>query len=141
MSIQKGSVVTLHYTGTLEDGTEFDSSRGRDPLEFTVGGDMLIPGFENGVIGHEAGDQFTLTVKPEDGYGAYSEELVFAVPLDQVPEHITPETGMVLELTGEEGDMDVTIIDVTDTTVLLDANHALAGETLTFALEILHVKD
>ena len=139
MSIQKGSIVTLHYAGTLEDGTEFDSSRGRDPLEFTVGEEMLIPGFEHGVIGHEQGDRFTITVAPEDGYGAYSEELVFEVPLDQVPEHITPETGMVLELTGEEGDMEVTVIDVTDTTVLLDANHTLAGEKLTFDIEILQV--
>jgi peptidylprolyl isomerase len=141
MSIQKGSVVTLHYTGTLEDGTEFDSSHGREPLEITVGEEMLIPGFENSLIGHEQGESFTFTVKPEDGYGAYSEELVFTVPLDQVPDHITPETGMVLELTGEDGEMDVTIIDVTDTTVLLDANHALAGETLTFAVEILRVTD
>lgn len=139
MRIHKGSVVRLHYTGTLEDGVEFDSSRGRDPLEFTVGEEMLIPGFENGVIGHEKGDRFTITVDPEDGYGEYSEELVFEVPLDQVPEHITPETGMVLELTGEEGEMEVTVIDVTDTTVLLDANHTLAGEKLTFDIEIMQV--
>jgi peptidylprolyl isomerase len=123
--------------GTLEDRTEFDSSCGRDPLEFTVGEEMLIPGFEQGVIGHEQGDRFTITVNPEDGYGAYSEELVFETPLCQIPEHIIPETGMVLELTGEDGDMEVTVIDVTDTTVLLDANHALAGETLTFDIEIL----
>lgn len=140
MSIQQGSVVTLHYTGTLEDGTEFDSSRGRDPLVFTVGEEMLIPGFENGVLGHDKGDQFKVTVDPEDGYGEYSEELVFEVPLDQVPDHITPETGMVLELTGEEGDMEVTIIDVTETSVLLDANHTLAGETLTFDIEIVDVR-
>lgn len=140
MSIQKGSVVTLHYTGTLEDGTEFDSSRGREPLQFTVGEEMLIPGFENGVIGHVKGDAFKITVNPEDGYGEYSEELVFEVPIDQVPEHITPETGMVLELTGDEGDMEVTIIDVTEETVMLDANHTLAGEILQFDVEILDVK-
>ena len=140
MAIQKGSVVTLHYTGTLEDGTEFDSSQGRDPLTFTVGEEMLIPGFENGVEGHEKGDTFSVTVSPEDGYGEYSEELVFQVPLDQVPEHITPETGMVLELTGEEGDMEVTIIDVAEDHIVLDANHSLAGETLKFDIEILDVK-
>ena len=140
MSIQKGSVVTLHYTGTLEDGTEFDSSRGREPLEFTVGEEMLIPGFENGVVAREKGDCFTIMVNPEDGYGEYSEELVFEVPLEQVPEHIMPETGMILELTGEDGEMEVTVVDVTDTTVLLDANHILAGEKLTFDIEILNVK-
>ena len=140
MRIRKGSAVTLHYTGTLEDGTEFDSSRGREPLVFTVGEEMLVPGFELGVIGHEQGDRFSLTVDPEDGYGEYSEELIFEVPLNQVPEHITPEIGMVLELTGDEGEMEVTIIDVKDTTVLFDANHALAGEKLTFDIEIINVK-
>ena len=140
MSIKKGNVVTLHYTGTLENGTEFDSSRGREPLEFTIGEEMLIPGFENGVLAREKGDRFTLVVNPEDGYGEYSEELVFEVPLEQIPEHIVPETGMVLELTGEEGEMEVTVIDVTETTVLFDANHTLAGEKLTFDIEILNVK-
>ena len=140
MAIENGSVVTLHYTGTLEDGTEFDSSRGREPLTFTVGEEMLISGFENGVMGHEKGDTFAVTVNAEDGYGEYSEELVFQVPLDQVPEHITPETGMVLELNGEEGDMEVTIIDVAEDHILLDANHSLAGETLKFDIEIVDVK-
>ena len=140
MAIQTGSVVTVHYTGTLDDGTEFDSSRGHEPLTFTIGEEMLIPGFENGVCQHDKGDRFTVVVSPEDGYGEYSEELVFQVPLDQVPEHITPETGMVLELTGEEGDMEVTIIDVNEDSVMLDANHSLAGETLHFDIEILDVK-
>ena len=140
MAIQTGSVVTVHYTGTLDDGTEFDTSRGHEPLTFTIGEEMLIPGFENGVCEHAKGDRFTVVVSPEDGYGEYSEELVFQVPLDQVPEHITPETGMVLELTGEEGDMEVTIIDVTEDSVMLDANHSLAGETLHFDIEILDVK-
>jgi len=140
MRIRKGSTVTLHYTGTLEDGTEFDSSRGREPLVFTVGEGVLIPGFEIGLIGHEKGDSFTFTVNPEEGYGEYSEELIFEVPLEQIPEHITPEIGMILELTGDEGEMEVTVIDVTDTTVLFDANHTLAGEKLTFDIEIIHVK-
>ncbi len=140
MAIQNGSVVTVHYTGTLDDGTEFDSSRGREPLTFTVGEETLIPGFEKGVMGHEKGQQFTVDVSPEDGYGDYSEELVFQVPLDQVPEHITPETGMVLELSGEEGEMEVTIIDVAEDHLLLDANHSLAGETLHFDIEVLDVQ-
>jgi peptidylprolyl isomerase len=140
MSIAQGSIVSLHYTGRLEDGTEFDASRGRDPLTFTVGDETLISGFENGVIGHTTGDRFTLRVAPEDAYGEYSEELVFEVPLDRIPDHITPEVGMVLELTSEEGEMDVTVIDVMETGVLLDANHTLAGEWLTFDIEILDWK-
>jgi peptidylprolyl isomerase len=140
MSITRGSVVSLHYTGSLDDGTEFDASRGRGPLTFTVGEESLIPGFEDGVIGHSAGDRFTLRIAPADAYGEYSEELVFEVPLERIPDHITPETGMVLEMSAQEVEMEVAVIDVTETSVLLDANHALAGEWLTFDIEILEWK-
>lgn len=140
MTIQNDSTVILHYTGTLDDGTEFDSSRGRDPLEFIMGQEMLIPGFESALVGRTKGDKFVISVEPEEGYGEYSEELVFEVPLEEVPDEITPEVGMVLELNSEEGDVEVAIIDVTETSVLLDANHALAGEVLTFDIEIIDVK-
>ncbi len=140
MSIQIGNVVSLHYTGTLSDGTVFDTSLDREPLEFTVGDEMLIPGFEAAVIGRTVGDKFSVTISPDDAYGEYSEELVFELPLSEVPQDITPEVGTTLELVGDEGELEVTIIDLTEETVLLDANHELAGEQLTFEIEILAVK-
>ena len=140
MSIQIGNVVSLHYTGTLSDGTVFDTSLDREPLEFTVGDEMLIPGFEAAVIGRTVGDKFSVIISPDDAYGEYSEELVFELPLSEVPQDITPEVGTTLELVGDEGELEVTIIDLTEETVLLDANHELAGEQLTFEIEILAVK-
>ncbi len=140
MSIQIGNVVSLHYTGTLSDGTVFDTSLDREPLEFTVGDEMLIPGFEAAVIGRTVGDKFSVTISPDDAYGEYSEELVFELPLSEVPQDITPEVGTTLELVGDDGELEVTIIDLTEETVLLDANHELAGEQLTFEIEILAVK-
>ena len=140
MSIQIGNVVSLHYTGTLSDGTVFDTSLDREPLEFTVGDEMLIPGFEAAVIGRTVGDKFSVIISPDDAYGEYSEELVFELPLSEVPQDITPEVGTTLELVGDDGELEVTIIDLTEETVLLDANHELAGEQLTFEIEILAVK-
>lgn len=140
MSIQVGNVVRVHYTGSLSDGTVFDTSVDQEPLEFTVGEEMLIPGFEQAVIGRTVGDKFTVTISPDDAYGEYSEELVFELPLSELPEGLEPEVGSSLELVGDEGELEVTIIDVMDQTVLLDANHELAGEELVFEIEILSVK-
>ncbi len=141
MSIKENSTVVLHYKGTLEDGTIFDSSYDRgEPVEFTLGNEELIPGFENGLLNHEKGDKFAISIEPEDAYGEYSNDLIFEVSLDEVPEEIQPEVGLVLELNTEDGDIEVTIIDVTDTTIMLDANHSLAGEKLNFDIEIIDIK-
>ena len=140
MAIKKGDIVFVHYTGTLDDGNEFDSSRGRDPLEFVMGGGMIIPGFEAAVEGKNTGNSVSVTIPPEKAYGEHSREMVLVVPRSELPRHIDPEPGMWLQLETEQGDLDVLISRVTDTEVELDGNHPLAGETLHFAIDIVDVK-
>ena len=140
MAIKKGDTVFVHYTGTMDDGSEFDSSRGRDPLEFVMGGDMVIPGFEAAVAGKNTGDAVSVTIPPTEAYGERNDEMVLVVPRSEVPKQIDPAPGMWLQLTTEQGDLDVLITRVTDTEVELDGNHPLAGKTLHFAIEIVNVK-
>ncbi|CAI3227803.1 FKBP-type peptidyl-prolyl cis-trans isomerase [Desulfovibrio legallii] len=139
MGIKKGDTVRAHYTGTLDDGTVFDSSRERDPLEFVQGQGMLIPGFESAVEGHEAGDVVSVTIAPEEAYGEADPELIFTVPRAQVPDHIPLNVGVPLQLSNEQGQMDVTITEVGPEEITLDANHPLAGKSLTFEIEIVSV--
>lgn len=139
MPIVKGDTVKVHYTGSLTDGTIFDSSRERDPLEFVTGKQMLVPGFEAAVMGREVGESITVTFPAAEGYGDHDSELVFTVPLSEVPEHIKPEVGMQLQLSSDQGDMDVTISSIGDSELELDANHPLAGKELTFEIEIVSV--
>lgn len=136
MPIKKGDKVRAHYTGTLEDGTVFDSSRERDPLEFVLGKGMLIAGFEAAVEGREPGETVTVTIPPAEGYGEVDPDLIFVVPRAQVPDFIPLEVGTPLQLSNEQGQMDVTIAEVGADEVTLDANHPLAGKTLTFEIEI-----
>ncbi len=140
MPIKNGDTVSVHYTGTLADGTVFDSSRDREPLEFVMGKQQLIAGFESAVMDKEAGDTVTVTIPPAEGYGDIDEELVFTVDRSHVPAHITPEVGMQLQLSSDEGEMDVTIDAVNDEEIVLNANHPLAGKTLTFEIEIMKVR-
>ena len=140
MPVKQGDTLRVHYTGTLTDGTVFDSSRERDPLEFTLGRGMLIPGFEAAVVGHEAGETVTVTIPPEDAYGEVDLELIFTVARSQVPAHIPLEVGTPLQLSNEQGQMDVIITEVDAEEVTLDANHPLAGKALTFEIEILEIK-
>lgn len=139
MPIKNGDKVSVHYTGKLDDGSVFDSSRERDPLEFTMGKHMLIAGFEEAVMGKDTGDTVTVVIPPEKGYGEADPELVFTVDRENVPSHITPQVGMVLNLQNDQGQMDVTIVNVSDEDITLDANHPLAGKTLTFDIEIVQV--
>ena len=103
MAIKNGDTLRVHYTGTLSDGTVFDSSRERDPLEFTMGKGMLIPGFEAAVMGHEAGETVTVTIPPSQAYGESDPELVFTVDRAQVPDHIPLTVGVPLQLSNEQG--------------------------------------
>lgn len=139
MAIRNGNTVKVHYKGTLSDGTEFDSSLGREPLEFEMGKGLLIPGFEAALIGKEKGDSLTVTIPAAEAYGEHLEDLIMVVPRDQIPGDITPEVGLVLQCAVEDGEMDVLITDVSDDEVHLDANHPLAGEDLTFAIEVVDV--
>jgi len=140
MAIKMGDTVFVHYTGTLDDGTEFDSSTGGEPLEFIMGGGMILPGFEAAVSGKDVGDKVSVTLEPSEAYGEHREEMTILVPRSEVPGHIEPEEGMMLQLTLEEGDIDVLVSRVTDDEVELDGNHPLAGKRLSFEIEVVKVK-
>ena len=138
--VQSGDTVRVHYHGRLTDGTTFDSSEGRDPLEFEVGSGMVIAGFDNGVIGMIIGDKRTVNIAVEEAYGPKNPEMVIEFPRDQVPEGMPLEKGMRLNLNNSEGQVvPVVITDVLDETILLDANHPLAGEDLVFDIELVEI--
>lgn len=141
MPIKKGDTVKAHYTGKLANGEIFDSSKEREPLEFTLGKGQLIPGFEAAVEGKEAGDSVTVVISPKDAYGETDPEMVFTVPRAQVPDNIPLEVGTPLHLSNDKGQqMDVVITEVGPDELTLDANHPLAGKELTFDIEIIDHK-
>lgn len=136
MAINDGDVVHVHYTGKHEDGTVFDSSEGRDPLQFEVGAGMVIPGFENAVRGKEVGDKTSIVIPPEEGYGPRHEEAISKFPRETL-QGIDPEIGLTLGLQDDQGNHHAaTIVDLDDKEVTLDFNHFLAGKTLHFEIEI-----
>lgn len=137
---KQGDTVQVHYTGRLDDGTVFDSSQGREPVEFTLGRGQVIPGFEKAVEGLQVGERGVARVPPEEAYGPRSDELVLSVQRDQFPEGVTPEVGQGFEMRTEEGrTVRVRVTDTTGDTVEIDANHPLAGKELTFDLELVKI--
>lgn len=137
---KKGDTVSVHYTGKLEDDTVFDSSTGGDPLSFEIGSGQIIPGFEEGVIGMEPGDKKTVDIAPEQAYGPYRDDQVIEVSAEKLPEDIDPEVGQRLQVQQQNGQTAVvTVKDVTNGTVKLDANHPLAGKNLSFEIELVSV--
>jgi FKBP-type peptidyl-prolyl cis-trans isomerase 2 len=140
MAAKSGDSVRVHYKGSLDDGTVFDSSYDSDPFEFTLGGGMVIPGFDQAVIGMEAGSVKTVSIPPEEAYGEYLDDHVIEVDKGQVPDTITPEIGMGLELHSTDGQtIDVVITRIDGDNITLDANHPLAGKTLTFEINLLEI--
>lgn len=141
MTAAQGNTVKVHYTGTLKkDGSQFDSSQGRDPLEFTLGEGMVIAGFERAVIGKSAGDTVTVEISPEDGYGEPNDQLVFQVRKEQIPPNVELEQGIMLEIRTEDGSPAyVRVTEFDEKMVTLDGNHPLAGETLVFEIEVVEV--
>jgi len=141
MTAKQGSTVKVHYSGTLkEDGSTFDTSEGRDPLEFTLGEGMVIAGFEKAVIGKSVGDSVTVEIAPDEGYGTPNDQLVFQVRKEQLPEDVELEEGIMLEIRTEDGSpayVRVTAFD--DEMVTLDGNHPLAGQTLVFDIEVMEI--
>jgi len=138
--IKSGDNVRIHYTGTLDDGTVFDSSSGRDPLEFTVGSGQIIPGLDRELPGMAAGEKKTVTIAPGDAYGERQAGATQAIPRDQIPADIPLEIGTGLQMRTPDGrTVNVTVAEVTDETVTLDANHPLAGQALTFAFEVVSI--
>lgn len=139
MRAQAGDTVRVHYRGTLADGTEFDSSAGREPLEFEIGAGQVIPGFDEAVRGLEEGQTTTVRIEPADAYGERMEEAVQVVPLEAFGGEV-PEVGWAVELQAPDGSrLAATITDVTESTATLDFNHPLAGEALTFEIELVEV--
>lgn len=136
---KSGDTVEVHYTGKLEDGTEFDTSVDGDPLKFTLGSGQVIPGFEQAIIGMKAGESRTATIAAEEAYGPRQEELVLVVERDRFPPHINPEVGQRLEMHYDDNRMAVNVTDVSDSSVTLDANHPLAGEDLIFDIELIEI--
>ena len=137
----KGDTVKIHYTGKLEDGTVFDSSREREPLEFKIGEGKLIPGFEKAVEGMDEGDNKTFNIPAEEAYGQVRDELIAEFDKSDFPEHIEPKEGMMLQLKNQNGQpMNVQVKDVGEEKVILDGNHPLAGKDLTFDIELLDVE-
>jgi len=135
-----GDKVKVHYTGTLDDGTEFDSSRGRDPLEFTLGAGQMIPGFEAGVHGMSVGESKKIKIPSDQAYGPHHDEMMVTVDRSEFPGDVTPEVGDQFQMRHETGQvMVVTVTDVTDANVTLDANHPLAGEDLNFDIELVEI--
>jgi peptidylprolyl isomerase len=137
---KNGDKVQVNYTGKFADGTVFDSSAGLKPMEFTLGGGKVIPGFEKAVLGMKIGEKKTVTIPAADAYGPHLDKMMIEVPRAQFPKDITPEVGLELESTQKDGTTIVaTITKVTDTTITLDANHPLAGKDLTFEIELLKI--
>jgi peptidylprolyl isomerase len=135
-----GDNVRVDYTLTIEDGTVYDTSVGRSPLEFTLGNNQVIKGFENAVVGMKPGDKKTVTLPPSEAYGERDESLVSEIPRSALSANVTPEVGQMLQGQNESGQLvTVKIIEVNDTTVKIDANSPLAGETLTFEITLVEI--
>jgi len=137
--IEAGKTVKVHYTGTLTDGTVFDSSEGRDPIDFEVGGGQVIPGFDAAVRAMAVGQTETVHIPCAEAYGETRDEMVGQMPRSELPSDLDPVVDMVLTMESPEGEMPVRIVEVAADTVTLDANHPLAGHDLTFELTLVEV--
>lgn len=138
--VKAGDTVRIHYTGTLTDGSTFDSSQGRDPLEFEVGSGMIIPGLDVALPGMKVGDKKKVEIDSAEAYGPVNPDMQQAVPRQGIPADIPLEPGLQLQMQTPDGQaMPVTVVAVTETEVTLDANHPLAGKDLTFDIELVSV--
>jgi peptidylprolyl isomerase len=137
---KKGDKVNVHYTGTLKDGTEFDSSRKREPLEFELGSDSVIPGFEKIVTGMTPGEKKTGTIPSDEAYGPHHDDRVFETDRNQLPGDLEIKKGQIVEMRRPDGvTIPAIIVAITDHTVSFDANHPLAGQDLTFEIELIEI--
>jgi FKBP-type peptidyl-prolyl cis-trans isomerase 2 len=140
MQAKKGDAVQVHYTGKLEDGSVFDSSQNRAPLGFTLGDGNMIKGFDSAVYGMVIGDKKTVTIPAAEAYGERRQDMMIEVPVGQVPPDIKPEIGLQLVLQGGGGQpMPVTVVDINEEKITLDANHELAGKDLIFDIELVAI--
>jgi len=137
--IEAGKTVKVHYKGTLNDGTVFDSSEGHDPLEFEMGSGTVIAGFESAVGKMEIDETKSVTIPSAEAYGEFNEEMIGLIPRTSLPEDITPEVDLILSMQSPDGEMPVRIVEMDDENLTLDANHPLAGQDLTFELKLIEV--
>lgn len=134
---QKGDTVKVYYKGQIEDGTEFAVSDNPGPIELTIGDGTTLPGFENGLIGMTVGDKRIITVPPEEGFGHKDQDLVFQVNKDNFPPHMDLHEGMKVKVKTEDGNKTtITIINIDDDTVTVDANSPFAGKTVSFTVDL-----
>lgn len=140
-AVKNGDTVRVHYHGRLTNGTTFDSSEGRDPLEFQVGAGMVIKGFDNGVMDMKVGDKRTVNIPVEEAYGPKNDQLIMEFPKDRIPADLNPQLGMELQMSNPEGQVfQVKVAAIGDSSITLDANHPLAGEELVFDIELVEIK-
>ncbi len=138
--VQNGDVVRVHYTGKLVNGEQFDSSVGREPLEFTVGAGQMIKGFDVAMPGMEVGEKKIVNIAAEDAYGEKSEDAIIEFPKENVPADMKLEAGMPLTLSNQQGQpVPVIVVEVKDDVIILDANHFLAGQELVFDIELVEI--
>ncbi len=138
--VKNGDVVRVHYTGKLTNGEQFDSSAGREPLEFTVGTGQMIKGFDAAMPGMKVGEKKTINILPEDAYGVKDEQAIIEFSKENIPKDMKPEIGMQLQLRNESGQpFPVTIAEIKDDVIVLDANHRLAGKELVFDIELMEI--
>lgn len=137
---KRGDTVKVHYTGKLDDGTVFDSSEGKDPLEFKIGTNQIISGFQDGVVGMAVGDSKTINVPVDDGYGPRYEKLVAVIDHERFPEEMRPEIGQRLQLVqADQRKILATVTAISESGVTIDANHLLAGKDLIFDVELVAI--
>lgn len=137
---KSGDTVKIHYTGTLTDGTKFDSSAGREPLEFTLGSGQVIPGFDQAVEGMTVGDSKSINIAAVDAYGPRHEQMVRDVPTSALPNDLEPTVGMSLQARGKDGSVvNLTVTRVGDDAITVDGNHPLAGQDLNFDIELVEI--
>jgi peptidylprolyl isomerase len=141
MQAKQGDTVNVHYTGKLEDGTVFDSSRDRHPLQFVLGKGQVITGFEQAVVGMNTGESKTVNIPMDQAYGPRRSDMIVTMDRSQLPADLNPRVGQRLELTQMDDEtILVTVTDITESSMTLDANHPLAGKTLTFDIELVGIK-
>jgi peptidylprolyl isomerase len=140
MAAKNADKVKIHYRGTLDDGTLFDESYEGEPLEFTIGEGMVIPGFEKGIIGMDIGEKKQIHIPTTEAYGNRSEDLIIEFPMDSIPDDLKIEVGDLLQLQlAPEQVVDVVVIEIKEESVVFDANHRLADQDLNFEIELLEI--
>jgi peptidylprolyl isomerase len=138
--VKKGDKVKLHYTGRLEDGKVFDSSKDRDPIQFEAGAGEIILGLDEAIIGMEAGEKKDISISSDNAYGNYEEKLLIDIPKDKLPKDIKPEKDKLLNLVDKQGrTIPAKVMEIKDNSIVVDANHPLAGQDLDFEIELVEI--